>query len=551
MSLLRTKLSASGGSRQARRPPRAKPAPKDSGQVSVDAKPWVKKRPVAATTTRVTPVTTTRVETRFMPSEPHVPELTAHEKAWLKKRLDQGLTRLDELGLSARLPARWTLQLEKTVAADQPTFSTVNQKYSVQVSMKMLAHEDETVLFNGLGQHIAQLTAGASLQDFSQLREALGDVFSGLLTGAGHVGGTDYRASMGHSRLGDDGIALRYITDEAAKTKPLASAAGHVRTLAALPYQGDETREGSVLTSRFLFHVRAQPAIKDSFSSLLVDSLRDLGKWVINEAGQQPLQSLHEGIFRSFGANRAERVDAIFELHLMAAFLLRAAKTEGQRAVIQTSLEARGGKTELIEAMLQSINGAAARRQERINSSPINQRLVKMDFSSVRDAKPLTKENVERLAVEWSQKLHADVTVDWNNPATGMAVHPSRGNISIPRGLIEYPGLTADGLALLVSHEAAHAHGIWNEAAADDYAVRHGLRALWGADAFSGPFPERAFRAAFSASLKLSQLNENAFSVVTQEPVRFTENSQGYLVPQSRWDIFREGIMGRKTPYMR
>lgn len=365
------------------------------------------------------------------------------------------------------------------------------------------------------------------------------------------MGGVSYRAAIGLSGTGDSGAALRYITDEAAKSMPIAKAAGHAKTLAALAYQGDEAHEGSVLISRLLLHLRAQPVMTEDFNSILLESIQDLGKWTIDEAGQRPHRPLREQIFRTFGVNRTERVDAIFELHLMTAFLLRGAKSDAQRGVIRNSLDARGGNTALLDELMNSINGAAARKQKRLNSSPLNQRLAKMDFSSVRAAKPLTREQVERLAAEWSEKLRATITVDWTNPATGMAVHPSRGSISIPRGLVEHPGVTADGLALLVSHEAAHSHGIWDEAAADDYAVRHGLRALWGQEAFSKAFPERAFRAAFSASLKLNQLAENAFSVVTQEPVRFTENNQGYLTPQSRWDIFREGIMGRRTPYMR
>ncbi|MBX7113579.1 MAG: hypothetical protein K1X64_04525 [Myxococcaceae bacterium] len=370
-----------------------------------------------------------------------------------------------------------------------------------------------------------------------------------MMTGQGHVGSPEYRTASGMVGT-DEGAAMRYVTDHAAKGMPRAIAAGNARTLASLSYAGD-SHEGSVLTTRFLFDVREAPTVAKGFNRLFLDTMADLGRWTYDEAGQRPREVFRDKVFSMFGTSRLERADAIFDFHLMTAFLMRNAKSDEQRGVILQGFEARGGQERLLNQVLEWVNGAAARKKERIASSPLNQALNQMDFSSVRAARPLTRGEAERLAAEWSKKFKASISVDWENPAIGMSVSPSRP-VSIPRGLIEYPGITADGLALLVSHEMAHVRGIMDEAAADDYAARHGLRLLWGDAAFAKGIPERAFKAAYSVLLKWSQLADNAFSVVTAEPVRLVnERGTEYLSLQSRWDVFREGFMGRPTSVMR
>jgi hypothetical protein len=182
-----------------------------------------------------------------------------------------------------------------------------------------------------------------------------------------------------------------------------------------------------------------------------------------------------------------------------------------------------------------------ASRERRLS---LERGLERIDFQSVLHSPTVTDDEASRLVTRARRKLGVDFRLEWENPSQAI-FHVKGKPIVVPRGLVQAAGMTADGLALILAHEAAHAKGHGREGPADYWAVRRGLRELWGKTAFSGSAPRRPLLAAFSALR--SQFTED-FEVRAPGRPEIVVQATGYPTLQSRWEIFKAGIVGRNMP---
>ena len=137
-------------------------------------------------------------------------------------------------------------------------------------------------------------------------------------------------------------------------------------------------------------------------------------------------------------------------------------------------------------------------------------------------------------------RLGVDIRLQWSSDSC--AIYYEKGKpVTVPRGLVQHPGMTVDGLALILAHESAHARGKHLEADADYWAARYGLRKLWGKEGFSR---ERALQAAQSALE--AQCSEEFNVNCCKQKIEI--NATGYPTVQSRWNIYKAGIRKRTKP---
>lgn len=149
-------------------------------------------------------------------------------------------------------------------------------------------------------------------------------------------------------------------------------------------------------------------------------------------------------------------------------------------------------------------------------------------------------EQAKALVESVRDRLDVDIRLLWSSNSS--AIYYEKGKpVKVPRGLVQHPGMTADGLALILAHESAHARGKHHEADADYWAARHGLRRLWGKEGFTR---HRALKAA--QAVLTSQFSERFNINCRKQKVEL--NATGYPTVQSRWNIFKAGILKRTKP---
>ncbi len=154
----------------------------------------------------------------------------------------------------------------------------------------------------------------------------------------------------------------------------------------------------------------------------------------------------------------------------------------------------------------------------------------------------ISREQANTLVDTARNRLNVDIRLLWSSSSS--AIYYETGEpVTVPRGLVQHPGMTADGLALILAHESAHARGKRHEPDADYWAARHGLRRLWGKEGFSR---YRALRAAHA--VLTSQFTET-FNINCRKQM-IELNATGYPTVQSRWNIFKAGILKRTKPAM-
>ena len=222
---------------------------------------------------------------------------------------------------------------------------------------------------------------------------------------------------------------------------------------------------------------------------------------------------------------------------LSLALLVSVQTNAGQRSA---AAGAEPGTRREREARAGRSLSAAESRQRHL---ALERALQSIDFQTIFRSPPVTARQAKRLLARVGRTLDADFRLDWNSPSG--AISYQRGQpIVVPRGLVQSPGMTIDGLTLILAHEAEHRHGHRSEARADYGAVRHGLRALWGENAFAGRAPKRPLLAVYSAlqsqfgkSLDLSLARPN----IVIEPT-------GYPTVQSRWEIMEAAVAGCGLP---
>jgi hypothetical protein len=183
---------------------------------------------------------------------------------------------------------------------------------------------------------------------------------------------------------------------------------------------------------------------------------------------------------------------------------------------------------------------AAESRQRHL---ALERALQSIDFQTIFRRPPPTARQTKRLLTRVGRTLDADFRLDWNSASDVIAYQKGKP-IVVPRGLVQSPGMTLDGLTLILAHEAEHRHGHRSEARADYGAVRHGLRVLWGNKAFAGRAPRRPLLAVYSALR--SQFDDDLDLSPARPPLVIQPT--GYPTVQSRWEIMEAAVAGCDLP---
>jgi hypothetical protein len=167
-------------------------------------------------------------------------------------------------------------------------------------------------------------------------------------------------------------------------------------------------------------------------------------------------------------------------------------------------------------------------------------------LDDIEAAHGLTRVQASVVVRQVSTKLRVRLHLQWKAREVGIWRVGGERSVNVPGGLVRAKKLTADGLTLILAHEAAHLKGAPNEAEADYWAARHGLRLIWGDEALADGLSSRAVRAAYSALRALAAPHQQ-FRV--RPPGRSIELlPTGYPTMQSRWDIYMLGFLGRELP---
>jgi hypothetical protein len=170
--------------------------------------------------------------------------------------------------------------------------------------------------------------------------------------------------------------------------------------------------------------------------------------------------------------------------------------------------------------------------------------LKRLPFSSALQQRPPTRRQAEKAVAAASRALGVNFRLDWGNPSRCIAYHRGQA-VEVPRGLVQAPGMSLDGVSLVLAHEAGHAKGKRSELAADYWASHRGLAILWGEKTLNGRNQDRALLASYSALRALEP--ETPFDVTSRKRT-VDLDATGYPVVQSRWNIYKAGVRGRPIP---
>ena len=162
--------------------------------------------------------------------------------------------------------------------------------------------------------------------------------------------------------------------------------------------------------------------------------------------------------------------------------------------------------------------------------------------AAIESSAPPSAQAAQALTILATQTWSVPFLLDTGSEAGSIWYHNLP--IIVPLGLVKAPAMTLDGLALILAHEAAHAHGIACEAHADYWAARHGLPALWRRTRRSARAERRGQLAAYSALR--SQFAE-PFDPARQDQV-IELYATGHPTVQSRWTLFCAGFQGLEMP---
>ncbi len=166
--------------------------------------------------------------------------------------------------------------------------------------------------------------------------------------------------------------------------------------------------------------------------------------------------------------------------------------------------------------------------------------IQRMQLHSVVQGAPITKAQASELLDRAVRTLGVDFRLAWSSTSTRIEYKKGKP-VTVNRGLVQLPGMTLDGLALILAHEAAHS--MWkDESRADYWASRKGLRKLWGKAGYN---KRRALHAGVSA---LKSQFSGIFDLNNLDHHTIEINGSGYPTLQSRWDIYKRGTLGHKRP---
>lgn len=167
------------------------------------------------------------------------------------------------------------------------------------------------------------------------------------------------------------------------------------------------------------------------------------------------------------------------------------------------------------------------------------------DYQASLPAERLSRLEVGALLRRASRRLGVQFVADWGSGSTRIEAHAGVARVSVPGGLLRTKGLSLDGLALILAHEAAHVQGAKDECQADDWAVREGLPKLWGRPHAADP--RRALYAAYSA-LHDQIGDEHPLDPTRSPPDVLPVYPTSYAPLQARFAIYQRGILGLPPP---
>ena len=161
----------------------------------------------------------------------------------------------------------------------------------------------------------------------------------------------------------------------------------------------------------------------------------------------------------------------------------------------------------------------------------------------------MTREEALDVCSRASARLGFPFVLDWESRSSRIEVDPKEATeVVVPGGLVREPGITPDALALILAHERGHRLlRTKNEARADYWAARYGVRMLWP-EAAHGELLERGFLAAYAVCCFVGQDTVQPLRLLTDDSPHVTIQISGYPTLQSRWELFKAGLLGRDMP---
>ena len=181
--------------------------------------------------------------------------------------------------------------------------------------------------------------------------------------------------------------------------------------------------------------------------------------------------------------------------------------------------------------------------------TPTNTLLRTLPFSARLARPPMTMEEALAVCSHASRQLGFPFVLDWAADSTRIEVDAKHATeVVVPGGVVRTPGMTPDALALILAHERGHRLlESKNEARADYWAARYGARMLWP-EASHDVLLERGFLAAYAVCCFVGQDSTQSLLLLTDDNPHVTVQLSGYPTLQSRWELFKAGLLAREMP---
>jgi hypothetical protein len=180
-------------------------------------------------------------------------------------------------------------------------------------------------------------------------------------------------------------------------------------------------------------------------------------------------------------------------------------------------------------------------------SKAAEETIAEIDFAARAGIRAMSKPETERLLRRLSKKLAAAIVLDWADDGTSISAQRDSKSLTVAGGLFRSAELSEDARSLMLCRGAAHLGRHHDEAQADFWATRHGLRLIWGEDARSDRFIERACRAVHLALT--FERSEDKLDPSLPDLSNAELLAGGPRSLRARWQISKAGILGKKSPF--
>lgn len=181
--------------------------------------------------------------------------------------------------------------------------------------------------------------------------------------------------------------------------------------------------------------------------------------------------------------------------------------------------------------------------------SPTNDLLRTLPFSAELQRPTMSQAEAQALCDLATQRLGFPFVLDWATDSQRIEVDVKRAtHVRVPGGLARAPGMTPDALALIMAHERGHrVLRSKNEARADYWSARYGARKLWP-DLPPEELRRKCFLAAYAVLAYVGGTETEPLQLLTGDKPTVVMKMSGYPTLQSRWELFKAGILERPMP---